>query len=157
MKEERFKIEMVKGVPLVYMYGNLLLLDTGARCSFGEIYNRLWGKVKNPVIRGPVSVRKIASNIGAPLMSGIIGNDLLKDYNLSLNLKKEELLISTEDLNPEGIELPVRFFHDVPYLRMVVDKKPLNAFFDTGATYFYLPPELAEKGVREEKDWAPLV
>jgi len=73
------------------------------------------------------------SDIVQTEIHGFIGFDFLSNYNLIIDLKNNEIIISDDN---DGFYLSkIDFFMNIPIIRMKIQDIEINAIFDTGAMY----------------------
>ena len=156
-KKERYKAELSHGHILLWLWGTLVVIDTGAEDSIGEFATEEWSvsNSKNTL----VSLKKIAECIGEPSLKGLLGMNILGKTNWSLNLETEEFAILEDEPKVEGIEVPIEFFMGLPVIEIEINGNKTKCFLDFGAKLSYLPPStlIVIKPLRTESDFHPLV
>ena len=90
------------------------LIDTGAPSSFGEVHTiELAGKdFSVPEDYMGLSASKLTEYIGVEYQ-GLIGVDILNNFDLAIDLGNNRLGISSEEINIDGENIPMDDFMDI--------------------------------------------
>jgi hypothetical protein len=132
-----FKLKVEKGHLFVDVAGADWLLDTGAPSSFGA----------NAVVIGVESfsvpdsymgldVEQLSGFVNYPV-AGLVGTDILNNFDISIDTKKGIVVFSKAELNLDGEKLPITEFMGIPIIQAKIDGSERNMFFDTGAQISY--------------------
>jgi hypothetical protein len=88
----------------------------------------------------------------------LMGTDIMDNYYLTVDLPQKKLYFSKEPILEEGIRIPIAKRHGTPKIKMNVNEKEVDVYFDTGARMVYLDKEWFDgmQAYREESDfWQP--
>jgi hypothetical protein len=123
----------------------LWVLDTGAPASFGspetlEINKKTYEIQSNYM---GFDNTKLSEALGASV-EGLIGGDILNEYDSYWDLSTNRISFSLEHLESEGIPISLEFFMGIPTLKVVLRGISYNWFFDTGAVVSYVTEQLDE-------------
>jgi hypothetical protein len=117
------------------------LLDTGAPTSFGassmEIEGRDFDMPENYMGLSP---DQLSGFVGRPT-SGIIGADILNNFDVLIDTKNEQLTMSTEEIFQDGDVCEVNHFMGIPIVQVHISGVDRKMFFDTGAQISYFQDE----------------
>ena len=114
------------------------LIDTGAPTSFGlsnsleinghefELYSNYLG----------LSAKELSMHTGH-VVHGLIGTDVLNQFNVVMDYDNEKIAFSNEEVAMKGIEIPMRKFMGIPIINVGIDGQNRKMFFDTGAQISY--------------------
>ena len=133
----------------VEINGKLWVYDTGADTTFGDHTVSLFGAAQ-PVPKkyaGRVSADDVSHSVGETV-SGIIGADLINSYDHIIDLKNNILTVSDVQLRADGLTQPLEFFMGVPSLFAMIESRPRNFVFDTGAQISYYQGEIPPRAER---------
>ena len=116
----------------------LWILDTGSPASFGAKSEL---SIEGDLYPIPPSYmgfgsEKLSEALGEKV-TGLIGGDILGNYDTEWNLVDGTLQVSKHEANAVGIEIPLGFFMGVPTLTLNVNGEEQKWFFDTGAVISY--------------------
>ena len=125
--------------------GKLWIYDTGSELTFGTEDVSLLG-APQPISRtynGMVSAADL-SKLVKEEVAGLLGTDILNRYDHIIDLKKNTLTVSDDELKVDGFSQPLEFFMGLPTLFAMIESRPRNFVFDTGAPICYyqgdIPP-----------------
>ncbi len=153
-----YPCSMHRGYPVVDTEQGLVLIDTGANASFGRerslsflgkdypLANNLFGQ----------TIEDIGQLVQTSFFA-LIGNDILNQFDWTLDNGKGRFTELRVWPNIQGIHLQTREFKGVPIIDVKVAGQPVKLLFDTCAKVAYLDPSLLE-GVSvsgEETDFFP--
>lgn len=122
----------------VEINGKLWVYDTGADTSFGNHAVSLYGPAKSipQKYAGTISAEDISGFLDETV-SGIIGADLINTFDHIIDLQNNILTVSDGQLQADGLTQPLEFFMGVPTLFAMIESRPRNFVFDTGAQISY--------------------
>ena len=108
----------------------LWVLDTGAPASFGspetlEINKKTYEIQSNYM---GFDNTKLSEALGASV-EGLIGGDILNEYDSYWDLSTNRISFSLEHLESEGIPISLEFFMGIPTLKVVLRGISYNWFF----------------------------
>jgi hypothetical protein len=123
----------------------LWVLDTGAPTSFGspetlEINEKTYEIQSNYM---GFDNTKLSEALGENV-EGLIGGDILNEYDSYWDFSTNRISFSLENLESEGIPISLEFFMGIPTLKVVLRGVSYNWFFDTGAVVSYVTEQLDE-------------
>lgn len=124
--------------------GNWWLFDTGAPSSFGS--DPIVFEGQEPAIPSSymgLSAVQLSGFVGRPT-SGIIGADILNNFDLLIDAQNGRLTLSKEEVTLEGEVLPVSDFMGIPRITAKIGGEERTMFFDTGAQISYFQDESLE-------------
>jgi hypothetical protein len=129
----------------VEIEGSLWLHDTGAPSSFG-----IWPSLE--LLGKRFAIDDSYMGLDAAFLSeavgveckGLLGADVLGEFDQIIDLPGGCLTLSTEDLEHPGQTLEIEAFMDIPILSAAVAGETFRMFFDTGAQVSYLQDGLIE-------------
>ena len=158
---DRYKCELFRGHILAYLWGKVVLIDTGSERSYGNFTTHLWGKIDLPrTIFGGISLDSLEKFLNFKV-DALLGNDYLSNVDWAINLEKGEFTIYSSKAHVQNvdIEVPVKDYFGVPVVPLNVDGKNCEAIFDTGAPISYFSPSLVEglTPTRFARDFFPLI
>ena len=125
--------------------GKLWIYDTGSELTFGTEDVSLQGAPQpvSPTYMGIVSASDLSKFVKEEV-AGIIGTDIVNRYDHIIDLKKNTLTVSDDELKVDGFSQPLEFFMGLPTLFAMIESRPRNFIFDTGAPICYyqgdIPP-----------------
>lgn len=125
--------------PFITLPEGTFLLDTGAPTSFGRVSPiMLDGQSSNlpPSYMG-LTAQILSTYVGRET-DGILGADILNQFDIIIDLPQSRVCFSTAPLEFDGEVLPMDFCMGVPIVASTVSGKPVRMFFDTGAQISYL-------------------
>ena len=124
---------------------SLWVLDTGAPSSFGslaklEINDQIFEIQSNYM---GFDNQKLSEALGENV-EGLIGGDILNEYDSYWDFSTNRISFSLENLESEGIPISLEFFMGIPTLKVVLRGVSYNWFFDIGAVVSYVTEQLDE-------------
>ncbi len=126
------------GYLFIKINNQLWLIDTGSPASFGNC-KMLNLADKSFNIRSnymSLSVDQLSKAIGIEFI-GLLGADILNEFDYIFNLPNETLQILSFELNHDGLFQELESFMGVPIIKSQVSKCDYRFFFDTGAAISY--------------------
>jgi hypothetical protein len=119
------------------------LLDTGAPRSFGDLESLKF-------VGREFSIAQSYMGLSSEMLSeyvniechGLLGADLLGDFDHLFDISKGTLTVSVKELVLKGQYLPLSEFMGIPIVRVKIRDKEYQMFFDTGAQISYLQDDL---------------
>ncbi len=136
----------MSSLPLIFDKGHLLLprpnglwvLDTGAPTSFGFLQSlEIAGQqFACPARFMGLDAGILGRHIGLEV-SGLIGTDVLDQFDIVFSLKAGEVLFSKDAIEMQGTELQMEAFMGVPIIPALMGGQEQRMFFDTGAALCY--------------------
>jgi hypothetical protein len=72
---------------------------------------------------------------------GLLGADILNQFDLLIDLPRSVITISTEENQMQGVGSPLSFLQGIPIVSVGIQNEPYRMFLDTGAqvSYFQSP------------------
>ena len=136
-----FKLILKEGHLFVNIDGYEWLLDTGAPTSFGTS--------QIAIERQDFSVPTNYMGLKAAQLSkfvnhhtvGIIGADVLNEFDILIDIKNERVSFSTEQIALDGEALKITDFMGIPIIQANISGADRRMFFDTGAQISYSQDE----------------
>lgn len=118
--------------------GGLWLVDTGAPTSFGAGEFQLDGRNFRPASSYAGLTAESLSDLVRIPCTGLIGADILKQFDHLFDCSKGIWSISTEELEAEGNTITLEHFMGIPIAAAEIAGDRHRVFFDTGAQLSYL-------------------
>jgi hypothetical protein len=119
------------------------LIDTGAPLSVGEDRSLIFAdrtfEVQNNYMG--VTPQELSRHVGTGIQA-LVGADILSNFNLVIDPRSSEILLSDGEITLSGIELEVDYYMGIPIIQAEVNDQAIRMFFDTGAKLSYLNPEI---------------
>jgi Ca-activated chloride channel homolog len=146
-----FPLMMADGHLIVEVDGLRLLVDSGVPTSIGMYEISICGQPYQ--VDGSfmgVSIHSLRQFIDTPL-DGVIGMDILKDWFVELNVKKNLMRISGDPLlQRHGSTMkPLNYIMGVPVINIQLAGQNRSMFFDTGAKLSYIHESLSIRNASE--------
>ena len=118
--------------------GNEWMFDTGSPNSFGSIESlTLDGEdFKVPTAYMGMDAEQLAASTGHPTC-GLLGADTINAFDVLIDIEKQEITFSKEELTFEGASLALDAFMGIPLLDAEIGGESYRMFFDTGAQVSY--------------------
>ena len=140
-----YKIRHIKEHLILDADEGLWILDTGSPSSFGsvdklEINDRTYEIASNYM---GFDNEKLSEAIGENV-EGLIGVDILNNYDSYWDLFSNTISFSTENIKKEGNTISLGFFMGIPTLKVDLRGSSYNWFFDTGAVISYVTEQIDE-------------
>ncbi len=133
--------------PLKYLNGHIIvtvenedwLVDTGSPMSFGNQAINLDGRPRqlSTGLMG-INTEFLREHTELPL-AGLLGTDILNDYDIVFDLPHGVIQISQELTMPQEDAIPIDLNLGVPVLNTQINSASMSCFFDTGAQISYAP------------------
>ncbi len=122
----------------VELAGNLWLFDTGAPTSFGESTALMLDEQPFTISKSylGLSASTLSEFVGIPCY-GLLGTDVVGQFDHLLNSVNETLTISKTELKHSGRELSLSEFMGIPIVTAQIAGQNYRMFFDTGAQISY--------------------
>ena len=137
---------------------NLWVLDTGSPASFGTIETINIDGQTYSISESYMGLacETLSENLGYTV-SGLIGGDILSNYDTAWDCKSGKIIFSDEQLEPSGEEINIAFSVGIPTLTVLIEGSEQNWFFDTGANISYLveQPTAWKNPIRTYEDFYP--
>ena len=136
---QTFKVIKKEGHLLLSEMDRLWVLDTGAPNSFGD-HDELSIEGLSHIIPNNylgLDAEQLSQNLKFKI-TGLIGGDILNNYNTAWDCKECEITFMDEDNYPNGISIPIELFMGIPTLTVEVNNSKQKWFFDTGANICYV-------------------
>ena len=141
-----FQYDLVDGHIIVREGSVAYLIDTGAPLSIGESRTLSFAdgtfEVQNNYMG--ITSQELSKHVGTDLHA-LVGADILSSFNLVIDPRSSEIILSDEGITLSGIELDVDYFMGIPIIQAEVAGQPIRMFFDTGAKLSYLDQEISQK------------
>lgn len=143
----------------VEVQGQKWLLDTGSPTTFGNSKSLRLGGDEYPVANSGMGITVDSLTEHVPVeVVGLLGMDVLGQYDFVLDLPNHRLLLSREPIEREGVTLDLDEYMDVPLVYATVRGQELRMFLDTGAMISFLQKDLVSdlKPVGSFVDFYPM-
>ena len=140
-----YKIRHIKEHLILDVDEGLWVLDTGAPVSFGsvaklEIHDQCYDITSNYM---GFDNEKLSETLGENI-EGLIGGDILNNYDSYWDLSLNRISFSTENMENRGNAISLGFFMGIPTLKVNLRGRSCNWFFDTGAVISYVAEQIEE-------------
>jgi hypothetical protein len=113
------------------------LLDTGAPTSFGSTHFRIDGRdFPVPSNYMGLTAAQLTGYVDH-LTAGIIGADILNEFDILIDMKHERVSFSSEPIVLEGETIKTDEFMGIPIILAKISGAERRMFFDTGAQISY--------------------
>ena len=140
-----FRYELIDGHIIVREGSVAYLIDTGAPLSIGESGTLSFAngtfEVQNNYMG--ITPQELSKHVGTDLHA-LVGADILSNFNLVIDPRSSEIILSDEEITLSGIELEVDYLMGIPIIQAEVNGRAIRMFFDTGAKLSYLDPEITK-------------
>ncbi len=133
-------------LPLKFETGHLYVLlderewlfDTGSPTSFGAVESlSLDGEeFKVPTAYMGMDAEQLAAFAGHATC-GLLGADTINQFNVLIDIEKQEISFSKAEISLEGTALALDHFMGIPLIDIEVGDESYRMFFDTGAQVSY--------------------
>ena len=136
----------------------LWLLDTGAPSSFGDISQITLGDQDFSIASSYMGLNtEILVSYVNVTCQGLLGADVLNQFNWIFDLAEESVTLSTDTLEMQGIPIQMQEFMGIPIIPISVNGTGYKVFFDTGAKISYLDEQEIASFPEQEiiKDFYP--
>jgi hypothetical protein len=132
------------GYLLIPNNGRLLLVDTGAPCSFGWGLEGIPGVPGNPPesMDGLLTIDWLVEQVGHEF-HGLVGAEVLRERTLVIDPSEGSLSLDFQIIEREA-GIPVRDMMNVPILKGIVAGQSTEIIFDTGAPLGFVPEAYVE-------------
>lgn len=129
---------------------DLFIYDTGSPKSFSISQRNPLNDEEIPYsFPGVTDAKKLSDFLKIPVI-GLIGTDILNQYDHIIDLKTNTLTFSKQELKHQGHTLPLTFsniLQGVPMLVAKIDTQLSNFIFDTGAQYSYYNDTMPKQSI----------
>lgn len=141
--EYYYSYELFKGHIILLDDEMRYVIDTGSPVSFSDTQTiTIGGKtievVQNYLGYTPAS---LSNNIGTQV-NGLIGVDILNDYDMLIDPKNNKILITDNTLRIDGEAIGCEYLMGIPIISATIYNNTYKLIFDTGAKISYLNREL---------------
>jgi len=118
------------------------LVNTGAPTSFGRVSAVELEGVRFNLSQGYMGLTAavLSNHVGCET-AGILGGDILNEFDLLLDLPQGQVSFSKAPLECAGEALDLEDFMGIPILKAMIAGKSARMFFDTGAQISYYQGE----------------
>jgi len=118
------------------------LIDTGSPASFGisetlNISNQTFNLANS---YGTLNAQELSSHIDLDIV-GLIGVDVLNEFDILFDMKKYEISFSEAELSLDGEHIPIDSFMGIPIILTSINRVDRRMYFDTGAQISYCQDE----------------
>jgi hypothetical protein len=140
---KQYPLKFINNHLFIAIDESLWLIDTGSPSSFGETnhitLDNLHFDIAPELLGTKASV--ISESTGVPCQ-GLIGEDILVQFDHLFDLKQDIVTLSKEELPIEGTMIPLVGFMGIPMIKAEIAGKTFQMVFDTGAQISYLQDEV---------------
>ena len=124
--------------------GKTLLIDTGSPFSIFDGASLDFCGRQFPKGLSMCSADAISSLLGMHV-DALVGNDILKHFNVLVDYAEGTITLSDEALNlPDAVELPFDLSFGVPKVNMTLQGEERRFFLDTGAKISYVSSQMTQ-------------
>ena len=137
MKE--YPLTFKSGHLFVELQGGLWVYDTGAPTSFGKASELQFKGETFEVVENFMgfSAAELSGYIGIEC-AGLLGADVINHFDHILDLPRETLIVSKDELQVDGARVPITdFVMGIPIVTARVADSDYRMFFDTGAQFSF--------------------
>ena len=137
----------MQNLELIYTSGHLFtelnggtwLIDTGSPATFGTTSQIRLGDQEFFAASEymGLNAKTLSENLKLEC-SGLIGTDVLNQFDWIFDLENKSLVFDSANLTLSGDTLPTRLLMGVPIINVLVSDDKHDMFFDTGAQVSYL-------------------
>jgi len=122
--------------------GEKWLYDTGSPASFGKKENLILDGKQFDIGNNYMGLNTITLSqfVGLPC-AGLLGADIIGQFDHILDSKSETLTISEGELSHDGKLVPMDEFMGIPIISVTILGQSFSMFFDTGAQVSYFQEE----------------
>jgi hypothetical protein len=141
MKE--YPLTFKDGHLFVELEGGTWVYDTGAPTSFGETQELQFGGETFPVVENymGLTAAELSGHIDIEC-AGLLGADVINDFDHILDLPRETLTVSTDELQIDGTRVSITdFVMGIPIVTAHIAGSDYRMFFDTGAQFSFFQDE----------------
>lgn len=138
----------------------LWLIDTGSPISFGETKQITLETEKFEIAPTHLGMTaSVLSKITGTSCHGLIGMDVLENFDTLFDLSRAKLVISSSHLPTFGEEHMLEDFMSIPIIEVKIAGVKYKMFFDSGSYICYLQNECATRfpELGQVKDFLPLL
>lgn len=134
-----YPLHLNHGHLFIEIDGGDWLVDTGSPTSFGDGGAvALCGQPHHVATGyGPVTIDWVREMVGCKC-AGLLGGDILNNYDFVFDLAGGSLLVTEEDLEATGVAVPLEGVMGVPIITVGVGSHSMRMALDTGAQHSYL-------------------
>ena len=139
----------MKQLPLIFQKNHILIdqinglyvYDTGSPESFSISKQNPFNdqEIGESHLR-ETDAKKLSEYLGIKHIVGLIGTDILNQYDHLIDLQTNTLTFSKQELEHKGYKMALKFSNSlkgVPTIDAEIDKQLTSLVFDTGAQYSY--------------------
>ena len=134
-----YPLTFSNGHLFVELEGGLWVYDTGAPTSFGETQELPFGGKTFPVAQNflGLTAAELSGYIDIEC-AGLLGADVINGFDHILDLPRETLTVSTDELQVDGTLVPITdFVMGIPIVTARIADSDYRMFFDTGAQFSF--------------------
>jgi len=136
---QSYKLNFIKGHYFVQIENLNFLLDTGSPLSLVKKKKII---IQKRTFKLPASILSLDSdyltqNTGTKT-DGLIGTDILNQFDIIFDAKKSEIIFSDKELNVDGSAIELNSFFGVPEIMVKIKSVKKKMLFDTGSQISYL-------------------
>jgi hypothetical protein len=144
-------LRLEHGHLLTEIDGRRYIVDSGSPLSFGGSGSiAAGGRLFSLPPAGPgINAQQLSELTGFPT-DGLLGMDILGEFDLLLDLSAGSLTLFEERLTQPGDAVPVKTIAGVPVAELQCGERRLLAFLDSGAQHSYLPAGFDDGGPGED-------
>jgi hypothetical protein len=138
----------------------LWLIDTGSPISFGDYKSIVIEKEKFELPHTHLGITAtLLSKISGAKCSGLIGMDILENFDILFDLLHAKMVISIKPLSMFGEQHALEDFMSIPIIKVKIAGVKYKMFFDTGSHICYLQNECVTRfpDLGQEHDFLPMM
>lgn len=137
-----YRMEYKNGHVFVALDGNLWLIDTGSPGSFGRVSSLSFAGEQFNTGTDLLGLNtESLSNFTEVECFGLIGADILNQFDHIWDISEGELTVSSDQLSLDGQTIPLDMLVGIPIINVRVNDSEYQMFFDTGAQLSYFQDE----------------
>lgn len=138
----------------------LWLIDTGSPISFGDYKNIVIDQERFEIPNTHLGITAaILSKITGAKCSGLIGMDILENFDILFDLQHAKIVISFKPLCMFGEQHALEDFMSIPIIKVKIAGVKYKMFFDTGSHICYLQNECVTRfpDLGQVQDFLPMI
>lgn len=138
----------------------LWLIDTGSPLSFGDFKSIVIEKERFEIPNTHLGITAtILSKITGAQCCGLIGMDILENFDILFDLLHAKMVVSIKPLCMFGEQHALEDFMSIPIIKVKVAGVKYKMFFDTGSHICYLQNECVARfpELGQEQDFLPMM
>ena len=133
-----YPLELQRDHLLLRLPEGCWIVDTGSPQSFGDQITLNLANKTFEVLPNMMGLNaKALSELSGISVQGLIGTDILNEFDILFDVQAGQVTFSDLPLNTEGKSFPIDFVMGVPTANIQIQSREVAMVFDTGATFSY--------------------